>query len=336
MSFATPRPTLHPVRYAALALACALTLLPALSRAQSLRELYDAARAYDATYLAARALADSAQYRLAQAAALNRPNVGLAANAQRRDVDVPSTVTGPNRTPIPLTAGHFYNNSVDATISAGQPPHKRNNDAVLSPAQRAYDVSMADLETAEQDLIIRVAQAYFDVLAAYDALVTSQTSKAAIAEQLASAKRNFEVGTATITDTREAQARYDLSTANEIAAENDLRTRRIVLDQLVGRTNVQPNPLAVPVKLPPVLPADAEAWVNRAWVEHPAIERAQLAFDVAKLETEKAKAGHLPTVDLVGSYGPQHANGALANFPGNSTTGSVGVQLNLPLFAGFA
>ena len=72
------------------------------------------------------------------------------------------------------------------------------------------------------------------MLAAYDALVTSQTGKKAIAEQLASAKRNFEVGTATITDTREAQARFDLSTAQEIAAENDLRTKRVALDHAGG------------------------------------------------------------------------------------------------------
>src|SRR5262245_10025807 len=336
MSFATPRPTLHPVRYAALALACALTLLPALSRAQSLRELYDAARAYDATYLAARALADSAQYRLAQAAALNRPNVGLAANAQRRDVDVPSTVTGPNRTPIPLTAGHFYNNSVDATISAGQPPHKRNNDAVLSPAQRAYDVSMADLETAEQDLIIRVAQAYFDVLAAYDALVTSQTGKKAIAEQLASAKRNFEVGTATITDTREAQARFDLSTAQEIAAENDLRTKRVALDQLVGRANVIPKPLAEPVQLPGPMPDDSEAWVSNADQVHPSIRKARLALEIARLETERARAAESPTLDLVGSVGSNYVAGNATTTPGNTNTGIIGLQFKMPLYTGGA
>jgi outer membrane protein len=162
-----------------------LALLPAWASAQSLRELYDAARAYDATYLAARALADSAQYRAAQAEALNRPNVGLTANATRTDVDVPATVTGPNRTAIPLTSGHFFNNRVDASVNAIQPLYNRSNDAIISQAQRGLEVAQADLETAEQDLIIRVAQAYFDVLAAYDALVTSQTGKKAIAEQLA-------------------------------------------------------------------------------------------------------------------------------------------------------
>ena len=110
---------------------------------------------------------------------------------------------------------------------------------------------------------MRVAQAYFDVLAAQDALATTRTSKVAINEQLASAKRNFEVGTATITDTREAQARYDLATAQEIAADNDLRNKRIALDQLVGRNRVEPVGLKPPVSLPPVLPADADTWPPR-------------------------------------------------------------------------
>ncbi len=101
MTFAPLRSISHPVRPFALAAACALALLPAWASAQSLRELYDAARAYDATYLAARALADSAQYRAAQADALNRPNVGLVANASRTDVEVPPTVTGPGRTADP-------------------------------------------------------------------------------------------------------------------------------------------------------------------------------------------------------------------------------------------
>jgi len=335
MNHAPPRPHSR-LRRAALAVACTLALLPAWGHAQSLRELYDAARAFDATYLAARALADSAQYRAAQADALKRPNVGLAANAFRTDVDVPPTVTGPDRRPVPFTSGHFFNNRVDATVSATQPLYNRNNDATISQAQRALEVSMADLETAEQDLMIRVAQAYFDVLAAYDALVTSQTGKKAIAEQLASAKRNFEVGTATITDTREAQARFDLSTAQEIAAENDLRTKRVALDQLVGRTNVIPKPLAEPVTLPGPMPDDAEAWVGTADQVHPAIRKARLGLEIARLETERARAAEGVTLDLVGSVGANRLAGSATTTPGTTTTGIIGLQMKMPLYTGGA
>jgi len=316
--------------------ACVLALLPVWASAQSLRELYDAARAFDATYLAARSLADSAQYRAAQADALRRPNVGLVANASRTDVEVPSTVTGPNRTPLPFTAGHFFNNRVDTTVSATQPLYNRSNDATISQAQRGLEAAMADLETAEQDLIIRVAQAYFDVLAAYDALITAQTGKAAIAEQLASAKRNFEVGTATITDTREAQARFDLSTANEIAAENDLRTKRVALDQLVGRVNVVPKPLAEPVTLPGPMPDDVNIWVDSADRVHPQVRKARLGLEIARLETERARAAEGVTLDLVGSVGASRLAGDATTQPGTSTAGVIGLQLKVPLYTGGA
>jgi len=336
MTTAPPRSTSNPIRRAALALSWTLAVLPTWSAAQSLRELYDAARAYDATYLAARAQADSAQYRAAQAQALNRPSVGLEANATRTDVDVPATVTGPDRTPIPLTSGHFFNNRIDASVNATQPLYNRSNDATIAQAQRGLQVAQADLETAEQDLIIRVAQAYFDVLSAYDTLVTQQTSKKAIAEQLASAKRNFEVGTATITDTREAQARYDLSTAQEIAAENDLRTKRVALDQLVGRTNVVPKPLAEPVKLRGPAPDDVEAWVATADQVHPLVRKSRLALEIAQLETERARAAEGVTLDLVGSVGANRVGGTSTTTPGTTTAGVIGLQLRLPLYTGGA
>ena len=312
--------------------AAALVLLPALAGAQSLRELYEAARAYDATYLAARALYDSAQYRVGQAEAANKPSVGLTANALRTDADVPNTVS--RGVTIPNTAGHYYSNRIDAGVNATQSLYNRNSGVVIEQARRAYEVAQSDLESAEQELIVRVAQAYFDVLAAQDTLSTAQAGKKAISEQLASAKRNFEVGTATITDTREAQARFDLSTAQEIAAENDLRTKRIALDQLVGRANVAPKPLAAPVVLPEAAPADVGVWVGKADQQHPLVRKTRLALDIARLETERARAAEGPTVDLVGSVGANRTTGTLATTPGNATNATVGVQLRMPLYTG--
>lgn len=305
------------------------------ARAQSLQELYEAARGYDASYLAARAQLDSAQYRAEQAKALQRPSVGLQVSGSRTSSDTPFTST--------LKSD---NSSLTAAVSASQTLFNRANSATIAQAEKAYEVARADYEAAEQELIVRVAQAYFDVLAAQDTLTTTRTSKTAIAEQLASAKRNFEVGTATITDTREAQARFDLGTAQEIAAENDLRTKSIALDQLVGRSGVAPHGLAVPVALPAV-PGVAEEWVMRAEGEHPTIRKARLGLDVAQLETQKARAGNLPTVALNGSFakgrvsidGEQRTStGGVASFDGSgtATNSSIGVTLNLPLFAGYA
>ena len=309
---------------AVLAALAALATSGAVS-AQSLQALYEAARGYDATYLAARAQADSAQYANEQVKALNRPSVSLSAGVTR------------SRTDLPGDLGRSSGNDRDAQISALQPLYNRANSATIEQSDRAYAAALADLELAEQDLILRVTQAYFDVLAAQDALGTTRANKTAIAEQLASAKRNFEVGTATITDTREAQARYDLAIAQEIAAENQLQVARIALDQQVGRQGVEPVPLAAPVQLPSVAPAQVDPWVGQSDVS-PSVRKARLAYDVAVLETEKARAGHLPTVDLVGGLGANRSSGgrSLSSIDGTTRQAQVGVQLNLPLFAGFS
>ena len=331
-----PRAAAH-WRLAPLALATALCLgFADDARAQSLQELYEAARGYDASYLSARALLDSSKYRADQANALRLPSVGLSATGSRSTSDTPASNTLSSTT-----------NAVGATLSGRQSLFNQANGVTISQAQKSLEVSAADFEAAEQDLIVRVAQAYFDVLAAQDTLATTRTSKAAISEQLASAKRNFEVGTATITDTREAQARFDLATAQEIVAGNDLQTRRIALDQLVGRSNVSPNQLIVPVALPATAPANIDEWVSRADAEHPLVRKARLGFEVAQLETEKAKAGHLPTVDLSASYTRGRAStrgdsrglgGASQGFDisGANNSSAIAVTLNVPLFAGFA
>ena len=319
--------------WARCAVALALAGSAAAAHAQSLQELYQAAHGYDSAYLAARASLEAARFRYEQARGLRLPVVGLDLSAGRSLSSTPNTST-----PYTNTTG------TSATLNGAQPLFNRANDVTIAQAQKGVDVSQSDLDATEQDLILRVSQAYFDVLAAQDNLATARASLAAISEQVASAKRNFEVGTATITDTREAQARFDLARFTQIQAENDLLTKRIQLDQTVGAINAAPRPLAVPFQTPSLAPADVDDWVARAYAEHPAIRKAQLALDIARLDTDKAKAGNLPTVTLNGSYSRGHADiaGAVSgqtlqtysvSTPNN--TSSIGVTVNVPLFAGY-
>ncbi len=317
-----PRLPRHPL--AALAAAALLGLgLPGMATAQSLQELYDAAVLYDATYLGAKAQAASAEFRAAQVEALGRPTVSATASANTAQTDPPNV-------------GLRASNSAQGALNARYPLFNRANKIAIEQARKSLETAQADLASAEQDLIIRVSQAYFDVLAAQDALATTRASKSFITEQLASAKRNFEVGTATITDTREAQARFDLGTAQEIAADNDLRTKRIALDQLVGRPGVAPKTLLVPVVLPATAPANPEEWVTVADTQHPAVRRARVGLDVAQLETSKARAGDLPTVDAVGSIGSGYARGSAVLNSGTTTNANLGLQMTWPLYTGGA
>jgi outer membrane protein len=295
-------------------------------RAQSLLELYDSARAYDATWQSAKAQYDANLFHAEQARAGILPSANLGAGINRTGAD--NTFPPVDRTFTTQTA----------TLSASQPLYRPANFATWEQGKRQVELAQAQLTAASQDLIIRVSQAYFDVLAAQDTLAFVQMQKTAVAEQLASAKRNFEVGTSTITDTREAQARYDLVIAQEIAAENDLRVKRLALDSLVGKTDVKPNPLAMPLNVPAPQPADVNAWVQQDEAFSPSIQQARTALEIAQLETEKAKAGHKPTVDLTASYNvTRNPNGNIQ--VGSATrvnSASIGVAFNMPLFAGFS
>ena len=315
---------LHRFTLIPLLAALAAVIAPA-AHAQSLVDLYTAARSYDATFQSAKSSADATAARAEQAKAGILPSASLSANANRTNTDLVSKME------------QSYG-SQTVTLGASQPLYRPGNWATYEQGKKQAELAQMQLNAAEQDLIVRVTQAYFDVLAATDTLTYLSSLKSATSEQLASAKRNFEVGTSTITDSREAQARFDLVTAQELAADNDLRVKSLALDTLVGRSNTSPKPLALPVNLPTLPMADMEQWVVQAQDNHPAIQQAKVALEVARLEIEKARAGHKPTVDLVGSYSVINNNGSFGAGSADSRTNNaaIGVNFNLPLFAGFS
>jgi outer membrane protein len=303
--------------------ACAPT-----AQAQSLVELYESARGFDASYLSAKLQYEANLARAEQTRSGILPTANLTSVASRSNFD--NTLPSVDRSFSTQTA----------TISASQPLYRPGNWATYDQGKKQVDLARALLDTAEQDLIVRTSQLYFDALASQDSLTFVKAQKAAVAEQLASAKRNFEVGTATITDTREAQARYDLVLAQEIAAENDLRVKRIALDQLVGKQGTQPRSLSAPPVLRPVEPADVNTWVMQSEAAHPGIRQAQSNLEIAQLEVTKAEAGHKPTLDLTGSYNatrnPSGTATSSTTGASRSNTATIGLSLNVPLFAGFS
>jgi outer membrane protein len=311
------------LRHLLAALSASLALA---AQAQGLMEIYEAARAYDANYLSAQAQYQANLAKAEQAKAALRPQAGLAANALRYDLDSSAD----------MLDGQYSNREL--ALQASQPLYRPANAAASRQGELLAEVARAQLRSAEQDLIVRTTQAYFDVLAAQDTLAFVRAQKAAVEQQLAAARRSFEVGNATVTDQREAQARYDLVLAQEIAAENDLRVKQLALDQLVGRQGVKPLPLATPVQLPPLEPADLQAWIAYTEQDHPTIVQARQALEMARLETAKAEAGHKPTLDLVAQYQVTRSPSTYPTIPGylRNRTAAVGLQFNLPLYAGGA
>jgi outer membrane protein len=324
------RQSKSPLRLMPLALAMASALSSFSAGAQSLQDLYTAARSFDATYQSAKSQFDASMAKAEQAKALLLPTVNLALGANNTTQDVSSSAVNRN-----------YNyDAQTATVSASHPLFRPANKAGYEQGMKQIEIAKAQLLASEQDLIVKVSQAYFDVLASDDSLAFVKAQKAAVSEQLASAKRNFEVGTSTITDSREAQARYDLVVAQELAAENDLRVKRNALNQLVGLPMAAPKPLAAESTLVSLEPNDAEVWVQQSASQHPALAQLQIALDVAKLETEKAEAAIKPTLDLTGSYSMSNSQRGTSSGPATSDTRSnvaaVGVSFNYPLFSGYA
>jgi outer membrane protein len=295
-------------------------------QAQSLMSLFETARSYDATYKAAQSQYTANLAKGEQAKALLMPTIGLSANVNKTEVEqVASNLTANAQ-------------SKSATLSASQPLYRPANFASYQQGQRQLELASVQLKAAEQDLMVRLSQAYFDVLISRESLDFVKAQKLAVSEQLAAAKRNFEVGTSTITDAREAQARYDLVLAQEIAADNDLRIKRLALNQLVGLNNIEPKSLSSKAKLTGPEAQSLEQWVKQSSESNPSVLQSRAALDIAKLETAKAEAGHKPTLDLVAGYTPtRYKDGKGLNASQvDINTNSVTLSFNMPLFAGFA
>lgn len=315
-----------------LAAALAFAFAPA-AQAQSLVELYETARGYDASYISAKSQYEANLAKANQTLGGILPNIALSASASRTYFNY-----RPDEPSSTVVASERYYGTGSAAITLTQPLYRPAVWATYKQGGPLLQQATAQYEAAEQDLLVRVSQAYFDVLTSEDSLELVRAQKKAVGEQLASAKRNFEVGTTTITGVRDAQARFDLATAQEIAAENDARIKHLALDLVVGLNNAAPLRLANSKQLVKAPTEDVNTWVSQSEVASPAVRQAQLALEVAKLEVDKAVAGHKPTLDAQVSYG------GVRNVGGNATQNvsshiynpSAGLVLNLPIFSGFA
>jgi len=312
-----------------LAFALALCALPLSAPAQNLLQVYQDARAYDAQYAAARYALLAGIEKLPQGRALLLPNVNLTANAteSRLESDSKNPALQPDFTRSVSTQ------NVQLTLT--QPIYRAQNFIQYDQAEWQVKQSEFVFGQASQDLIVRVAVAYFEFLGAQDSLRLVRGQKTAIAEQLAQAKRNFEVGTATITDTHEAQARYDLSQAQEISALNDVEAKRRALQQVTGKVYESLKPLRSDIVLAPPNPNDMQAWVDLAEKHSYPVLIQETGTEIAALEAKRNQAGHYPTLDLVGNLGYTTQDGSQFSSVGsNLTSGSIGLQFALPIYQG--
>jgi outer membrane protein len=298
------------------------------AQAADLIQVYQQALANDATYASARSSLTAGQERITQGRSGLLPFISANGTSTRNNGDATSAelFTG-------TLIKNDVNNHVNAyNVSLTQPLFNWNAWETYQQSKLSQATAEATFAQAQQDLITRVAQAYFDVLTAQDNLTSTQAQKVATTEQLASAKRNFEVGTQTITDTHEAQAAYDLVVAQEFAAINDLDNKRTALSVIIGQVPGELAPLRTGVTIMPPSPAVVDPWIDSAVTQNYAVVAAGLNAEIAKREISRNRAGHMPTLNLVATNSHQSITGG----GGTTNNNAIGVSWSVPIFSGFA
>jgi outer membrane protein len=309
-----------------------IVILGSSAQAADLLDIFKSAQRDDPVIAAARATQLAVHEKLPQGRALSLPAVSLVANSAINDVTTRFAGSAP---PI-FQGGTSRYNTNGYGITLVQPLIRPQNQLVYSEAQQQVIQSDAQFKIAEQDLLLRCAVAYFDVLIAQNSVQLNRAQKSAISEQLAQAKRNFEVGNATITDTNEAQARHDLTYAQEIAAQNNLEIKLGALQQLTHTETDNLKPLGSHFKLDSPVPADMEKWLIEAQLNSPQLIIAQASVQLAKKEVSKMRDAHYPTLDLIASYSTSNAGSSMYGVGVDSINKSIGVQLNIPIYQGGA
>ncbi|MDD2712562.1 MAG: TolC family outer membrane protein [Simplicispira sp.] len=323
-------PRRHRSALACLALLTAGLAPTAPAWALNLSEAYDAAHANDATVRAARAGAQATRERLPQARAQRLPNIS--ASATRNYNDLTSTTQRPMGLPPARDENQYYSGS--KTLSVRQPLYRPYLGALVRQAQAQVAGADAQLENDEQALAIRVGETYFDALLAREQRALIAAQKTTYTTQLDAAGKRLQAGSGTRTDIDEAQARLDLTLAEELEVQQNEDFTRHRLESLTGQTidslaalDVERFAAQAPV------PASVQDWIERA--EHNSAElqalRAQL--EVARQEIEKAKSGHLPTLDAVAQWS-RTSSDSVTSVNSRYDNKTIGLQLNVPLYAG--
>ncbi len=299
------------------------------SHAQSLMDVYQKARAQDNQYGAARRALEASLEKLPQARAGFLPNVSVVAN-KNHQIGEASFSSAP-----------YVSRDVRAwnwTTQLTQPVIRWGNWATYAQADAQVTQAKEQFSLAEQDLIVRTAQVYFDVQVAMQSVQVAEAELQAINEQLTLAQRTFEVGMGTITDVHEAKAKQALNLAQRVSALNDLTTKQAELEKLIGEYVALP-PMQLTKSLPALDPTQLNDWLTVALRQNPQIRIQEAALTVASKEVSKSMAAHAPTLDIVANRTGNYSSGTISSPADLSTrfnSHQTAVQLTIPLFAGGA
>ena len=316
-------------RPAALAALALLALGSTAAQALDLQQAWDAANTGDATIRAARAATEAARERLPQARAQLRPNVSFSAGRNYNDL----TSEGRNALGQPVKSQmHYY--SGNQVLQIRQPLYRPYNSAQVRQAEAQVAGAEAELETDEQALVVRVGEAYFEALLAREQLALVLAQKHSYSTQLDAARKALAAGSGTRTDIDDAQARLDMTVAQELEArQNEDYTRRR-LEVMTGQPVDELARVAAERFAPqqPV-PALVDDWIERAEDASPQLRALRAQVETARQEVAKARTGHLPTLDAVAQWS-RTISDSVTSVNQRYDNKTIGLQLQVPLYAG--
>ncbi len=299
------------------------------SSALDLTEAMDLAQQYDTTFQAAYANYLATIEASSQSTSAVLPQISFNARIQRGEIENDSGGT----------VGKSDNNNEGFSLDLNQVIFDKTVFDNLDQGDAIAAKALADVESAKQDTIIRVATAYFNVLTAIDNVETASAEKKAIGKQLEQSKERFNVGLSAITDVKEQQASYDISVAEEISAINNLSNTREALRVII---NVYPGKLEIaqddiPLVVPE--PMDIDAWQDKALQGNFSLLATKYSVDAAQSAYDGSKGGHYPTLSLHASYGQSKTEpldfSGIGTLPENERTdSSVLLNLNIPIYSG--
>jgi outer membrane protein len=314
------------LRYSLVVLVLSCISLPVC--AEDLLEIYRLAQANDPTFQAAHYALEAAQEQIPQARAGLLPALSLNGNDS-------ATHASSKFTNTPLVDRNVH--AWTWTLQLTQPLIRIQNAYAYRESKSLVNQAREQYSQAEQDLILRVTQAYFDVLVAQESIDVADAQVNATGEQLAQAQRGFESGTNAITDVHEAQSRSDLARSQRIAALNELDAKHAELEKLVGQPSTGLAALQPEVVIPKPEPDDVKAWVEQARENNPAVLAPKAAVTAAEAEISKNRAEYAPTLDLTASYGNNYSSGNTntpTDYETRAKSNQIGVQLTIPLYSG--
>ena len=312
-------------------LTIAIGLPSQAAETQNLVQIYQQALAHDPIWASAQSGRLATQEKLAQGNAQLLPTVSF--NAGVSEVQADTKFLGSSSV---LQGGKHNFETYNYGINVTQPVYRKQLRAQLEQAKNQVAQADKQLALAQQNLMLRISRAYFDVLLAQDKIVLIDAQKTAISKQLEQAKANFEVGTSTITDFNEAQARFDLIKAQEIAAKNELEVKKRAIQYMIGGLPQTLNSVRDDLVPQPPEPFEMEKWVEFAGKNNLSLAIQQQAVEIASQEIERQNAGHMPTLDAVGGYSNTYANGTTTGLGNGSdmTVATIGLQLQIPIYQG--